>query len=308
MSEERCVLCNKPYDYEHYYLFGRGCLNNLYELLGIEKPPRGTKDKEMYLCNRIAWRNFKFFLSRNKKYELTQKYVALKYLDRINFNQYPYNNKNDVKEFDFNILIDDVKEKISKDIKSISIFSSKIIETISLKLNDVYDYYNDVLRFEEIIKEIQNLNLEELDQKLADDFLNALKFAFDVTKKETPVLYEGFYTIQYLFWELVIAGGLMTNMKLSAKLLRNALAPFGQDEVKDLDIVEKEYVDDIRKDDEFKNLKQYFTSFDSVPKSLLSMSLNNLGVASSEYGVLKTYEVRIKLTASYNERTDELTE
>ena len=36
----------------------------------------------------------------------------------------------------------------------------------------------------------------------------------------------------------------MTNMKLSAKLLRNALAPFGQDEVKDLDIVEKEYVDD----------------------------------------------------------------
>lgn len=54
MSEERCVLCNKPYEFEHYHLFGRGCLKNLYELLNISNPPRGTKDKEMYLCNRIA--------------------------------------------------------------------------------------------------------------------------------------------------------------------------------------------------------------------------------------------------------------
>ncbi len=55
MSEERCVLCNKPYEYEHYHLFGRGCLDNLYELLDIKKPYRKTKNLEKYLCNRIAW-------------------------------------------------------------------------------------------------------------------------------------------------------------------------------------------------------------------------------------------------------------
>ena len=78
-------------DYEIYNLFGRGCLNNLYDILKVTKPSRGTKDKEMYLCTTIAWRNHKFFLSRNKKYALIQKYVVLKYLNDINFNKYPYN-------------------------------------------------------------------------------------------------------------------------------------------------------------------------------------------------------------------------
>ena len=93
MVEERCVLCNKPYEYEHYNLFGRGCLRNQYELLEIPFPPRGTKDKELYLCTRIAWRNRKLFLNKGKKYELAQKYIALTYLKRINYNRYPFNIK-----------------------------------------------------------------------------------------------------------------------------------------------------------------------------------------------------------------------
>ena len=97
MNEERCILCNRPYDYENYKLFGRGCLSNLYELLGISKPPRGTKDKEMYLCNKIAHRNFKFFLSKKKKYKLAEKYIALKYLDKINFNKYASDMPRDLK-------------------------------------------------------------------------------------------------------------------------------------------------------------------------------------------------------------------
>lgn len=97
-------------------MFGRGCLSNLYNLLGIPNPPRGTKDKEMYLCNKIAHRNFKFFLSRNKKYKLTEKYIALKYLDNINFNKYSYSMPKESKDIDFNSFLDDIKEKISKDI------------------------------------------------------------------------------------------------------------------------------------------------------------------------------------------------
>ena len=122
MNEERCILCNRAYEYDKYKLFGRGCLSNLFELLGISKPPRGTKDREMYLCNKIAHKNFKFFLSKNKKYKLAEKYIALKYLDKINFNKYSYDMPRDSKDVDYNFFLDDIKEKISKDIKKISVF------------------------------------------------------------------------------------------------------------------------------------------------------------------------------------------
>ena len=367
MSEERCVLCNKPYEYEHYHLFGRGCLKNVYDLLNISNPPRGTKDKEMYLCNRIAWRNHKFFLSSRKKYTLTQKYVAIKYLDKINFNKYPYTNKSDIKEVDYNSFLDDVKEKISKDIKSISLFSSKIIETVSFRLHDIYELYNNVQRFEEIIKEIQNMNLEELDENIASGFLECLKFAFDITKRDAPILYDVYYVMQYMFWQIVVAGGLLADMKLSARLLTNSLCWFGEEpedilidsgdtittiveseefkskvkfliekycnngnifesnseENKDCSIEfnkhdllyaihgsptfiriekgeKKGWNIDIKISDtydftDFKNLKKYFTSNNSIPTSLLSTTLNNLGVVSSKYGVLKTYQVTINI-------------
>lgn len=47
MEEKRCILCNRTYEYEKYQLFGRGCLSNLYNLLNISNPPRGTKNKEI---------------------------------------------------------------------------------------------------------------------------------------------------------------------------------------------------------------------------------------------------------------------
>ena len=98
MEEKRCVLCNKPYNYK-YVMFGRGCLDNLYGLLEFSKPPRFIWNKESYLCTKIAWRNHKFFLNKNKKYALAQKYIALNYLNRMNLD-----------------FLDDIKEKILKDI------------------------------------------------------------------------------------------------------------------------------------------------------------------------------------------------
>lgn len=102
MDEKRCKLCNKPYEY-HYSLFGRGCLENIYKLLNFSNPPRIVWNKELYLCTRIAWRNHKFFLNKNKKYALAQKYIALKYLNKMNYD-----------------FLDDIKANISKDIKNAS--------------------------------------------------------------------------------------------------------------------------------------------------------------------------------------------
>lgn len=64
MSEKRCIICNKSFEH-HYSMFGRGCLDNLYELLGFSKPFR-IVNKERYLFTRIAWKNHKFFLIKIK--------------------------------------------------------------------------------------------------------------------------------------------------------------------------------------------------------------------------------------------------
>ncbi len=97
MDEKRCIICNKPYDY-HYSMCGRGCLDNLYSLLGFSKPFR-ILNKENYLCTRIAWRNHKFFLNKNKKQELAKKYIALNYLNKMNYSS-----------------LDNIKETIKNDI------------------------------------------------------------------------------------------------------------------------------------------------------------------------------------------------
>lgn len=350
MTEKRCKLCNKPYEH-HYSLFGIGCLENIYELLNFSKPSRIVWNKEWYLCTKIAWKNHKFFLSKKKKYALAQKFIGLNYLNKMNLNS-----------------LDDVKEKILKDIKSISIFSKNIKENISFTLNDVYKLYNYSQRFDEIIKEFQNIKVEELDEKIAKDFIERLSFIFDKTKISNPISYAVFYSMQYIFWQIVVVGGLLADMKLSAKLLNNSLIPFGK-EPSDLNIdddetikliVESEafkkkikqliekygqegkfvlndyenkdilirfdksdlllalhdatmFVSAVKNEDntwnleieindtydftDFKDLKEYVDSNKKcidIFEDIFSTLLNNLGVVSSEYGVIKTYDVKIK--------------
>ena len=360
MNERRCILCDRAYEYDKYQLFGRGCLSNLYNLLDVSNPPRGTKDKEMYLCNKIAHRNFKFFLSKKKKYKLAEKYIALKYLDKINFNKYSYNMPKESEDIDYNSFLDDIKEKILKDIKKISVFSKEFVDSIFFKLNEIYELYNDVQRFEEIINLIKNKEWKKLDEKASEQFIEGLSFIFDVTKKNSPILYAGFYTMQYMFWEIVVVGGLLADFKLSAALLQKSLVNFGEKSSDKIEITDekitdivvnneefkvminelikqfgnenielKEYHADFvgsdlflalhgvninlngnKKDDgtwdlkvelidkydftDFKRLKEYMTSTDSILKSIFSTTLNNLGVASSEYGVIRPYEFTMK--------------
>lgn len=356
MEEKRCILCNKPYDH-NYVMFGRGCLENLYELLGISKPPRIIKNKEMYLCNRIAWKNHKFFLNKKKKYDLAQKYIALNYLNRMNY------------EF-----LDDIKEKILKDINSISAFSKNIAESISFTLNDIYKLFNYSQRFDELINEFQNINWEEVDEKVAENFIKSMSFIFDVTKKSDPISYAMFYSMQYTFWQIVVVGGILTNMKLSARLLTNSLSLFGK-QPSDMLIEDNETITTIldsesfkdrinqllkkygegkeefivdnnaptedilisfeksdllyalhdatmlvkaNKDKEdkwnfeieiidtydftdFKSLKEYADSDKSKFTDILSTTLNNFGVVSSKYGVIKAYNIKIKFETKEGE-------
>ena len=350
--EKRCVLCNKPYNYK-YAMFGRGCLDNLYGLLELSKPPRFIWNKESYLCTKIAWKNHKFFLSKNKKYDLAQKYIALNYLNRMNYG-----------------FLDDIKEKILKEINSISAFSNSIVNTNSFTLNDIYKLFNYTQKFDKLIKELQNINWEDVDKKIAENFINSMSFIFDVSKKSDPISYTVFYSMQYTFWQIVVIGGMLKNKKLSARLLSNSLTLFGK-EPEDLTIQDsitdnllkksavfkntikeltekygsvtgmfdlKDYEKDgvllkfeggdllyslhkatmfvkaIKNEDntwnlegeindtydftEFKDLKEYVDNKEEILTDIFSTLLNNFGVVSYEYGVIKKYDVKIKFDFS----------
>ena len=349
MDEKRCILCNKPYNYK-YEMFGRGCLDNLYNLLGFSKSPRIIWNKELNLCTKIAWKNHKFFLNKKKKYALAQKYIALTYLNMMNYE-----------------ALNDIKEQISNDIKNIKMFSKNIVETISFSLNDIYKLFNYSQKFNKILKEIKKVIWEEVDEKVAEDFIKSLSFIFDEAKKTNPISYAVFYSMQYTFWQVVVVGGILADMKLSARLLSNSLAIFGH-QPHDLVINDEETITDIQTSEEFnnkikeliekyckdkdkfvgnsldnedckiefnnkdlflsihgsptnivieknedetwnvnmeiidtydftdfKNLKEYMTSNNSLLMSIFSSILNNFGVASSEYGLIKPYKVTIKV-------------
>lgn len=356
MEEKRCLLCNKPYDYK-YKMFGRGCLDNIYGELGIRKPPRFVWNKELYLCTKVAWKNHKYFLSKTKKYDLTQKYIALNYLKNMNFD-----------------ALRNIEEKMLKDIKNITPFSKDTVELMNFSLNDIYKLFNYYQKFEKIIKDFQNINWNDIDVKVANGYIKSLSFIFDITKKNNPISYTVFYSMQYMFWQVVVIGGLFTNKPLSAKLLTNSLSIFGK-EPSDLviedenikktllespifkkklkQLIEKygekknEFIVDekspredtlIRFDDadllyalhdatllvkgtrnennkwnleieikdtydftDFKDLREYADEEEGKLRDIISTTLNNLGVASSEYGVIKTYNVKIKFETKEGE-------
>lgn len=271
-------------------------------------------------------------------------------------------------------FLDGIKAKISNDIRSISVFSKNIVESISFTLNDIYKLFNYSQKFHQLIKEFQNINWEQVDEKIAENFIKSMSFIFDVTKKLNPISYVVFYLMQYKFWQIVVVGGILTNMKLSARLLTNSLSPFGKQPsnmfIEDDETIttildsesfknrinqllekygedKEEFIVDnnaptedilisfekkdllyalhnatmlvkANKDKEdkwnfeieiidtydftdFKNLKEYADSNKSKFTDILSSTLNNFGVISSKYGVIKTYNIKIKFKTKEGE-------
>lgn len=267
-------------------------------------------------------------------------------------------------------LLDDIKEKIKNDINCISILSKEIKNTIFFTLNDIYKLYNYSQKFDNLIKELQSVDWEKIDKEIAENFIKSMSFIFDVNKKVNPISYAVFYSMQYIFWQVVVIGGILTEKTLSAKLLSNSLTLLGkepenlviEDKVTDKLLMEsiafndkikeltdrygnengefdlKDYEKDgvplrfeggdllyslhkatmfvkaIKNEDgtwrlegeindtydftEFKDLKEYADNKEAIITDIFSTLLNNFGVASSAYGVIKTYEVKIKFNFS----------
>ena len=205
-EEKRCIICNKPYDYQ-YDLFGRNCLMNLYTQLNVSNP-RFISNKEKHLCNVIAHRNFKFFLGKNKKYALIENYIALDYLKKM-----------DLKS------VENIKPKLTENIKNISIFKRYAKSMLPIySLNDFYKIYNDYIDFKNLLNEIIKSNNKNFDETI----LKGFSIIFDANKVSMPLYYSIFYEMQYMFWEIVVIGGLLANMKLSAYLMQISLTNSGE--------------------------------------------------------------------------------
>ena len=205
-EEKRCIICNRPYNYK-YDLFGRNCLMKLYTQLNISNF-RFFSNKEKHLCNVIAHRNFKFFLGKNKKYALTENYIALDYLKKMNLK-----------------AGEDIKVKLSENIKNISIFK-KYTEAMlpPYLLNDFYKIYNDYIDFENVLNE----NMQSDNKNFDETILKGFSIIFDASKISMPLYYAMFYEMQYIFWETVVIGGLLANMKLFAYLMQISLTNSGE--------------------------------------------------------------------------------
>ena len=307
MEEKRCLLCNKPYDYK-YKMFGRGCLDNIYGILDFHKPPKFVWNKEAYLCTKIAWKNHKYFLTKKKKYDLAQKYIAFNYLEKMNLE-----------------ALNDVKTRLTNDINNITTFSKSRTELISFTLNDIYKLYNYYQKFEKIIKDFQNIDWEKIDKETAKKLIKSISFIFDITKKSNPISYAVFFSMQYIFWQVVVVGGILCKMKqliqkygegknefivddsapsedisitFDSKDLLFALhnatvfvkAQKNEDDIWEMEVQIKDTYDFT----DFKNLKEYADNKDGILEDILSTTLNNLAVVSSEYGVIKIYDLEIK--------------
>ena len=258
MSKKKCKLCNKTFSHS-YNLFGRGCFNAECDLLNIAIP-KSEKDKEKYFCNEIARKLNKYGISQSKKYDLTEKYLTLQYLNKIKYGDLSKEKRILKKEIDNISFSKSVKEMVDK------LVENKVQNTIdvwspTITLNKTYKLYKITLKFNQKLtllkKELEKAkNDEERDAVVEKYLLEDLKFVFDITKIGIPIYYNATVNILGDKYE--------DKWRLSIML-------------KD----KYDFTDPRLKDSEYK-------------KSPLGSILNNCGVVSQQYGVIRPYNVFIE--------------
>ena len=231
----------------------------LYTQLNISNS-RIILNKEKHLCNVIAHRNFKFFLGKNKKYALTENYIALDYLKRM-----------DLKS------VEDMKFKLTENIKNISIFKRYTKSMLPMySLNDFYKIYNDYIDFKNLLNE----NIKSKDKDFDETILKGFSIIFDANKISMPLYYSIFYEMQYMFWEIVVIGGLLANMKLSAYLMQISLTNSGEYEKEEniLTIEDQHITKILFENEEFKEkINSLLTSSDiNIKNKLIRFSEKDL--------------------------------
>lgn len=340
-----CLLCKRDMKVSDD-IFGKGCVQNIYSFLGL-KMPRKVKMREETLYKNIMRLTNTRTINTNQKIWLTDRYLTYQYLDRI-----PYGNFNSI------------KKQIDYDIQNIKQIKSTEgpKSTKSMSINQAYDLYKKVIKFQEGIQKIRNRNYTDEDG--IKTIITSISFIFNMSKNKSQYEKNSFKAMQYAFWQTIIGmGGRYAGFSISAEFLQHSLEKSPNDLViaegrvvqeilddesfkKNLnDIINKygkddnEFIFDSAKDNSFpmnfndkdlyfaihsaslyiegkkingkwnlkvklhdrydysrpKNLFEHYNDTSSIAKSLLSSTLYNLASFSVHSGVMKEYDIDIKI-------------
>ena len=234
-KQKKCKLCNKKYNANNR-MYGNGCLNNLYRLTGIEKF-KGIDDDELYLYNAVLIKLGKTNCGEKVGY-FCESYFSMKLFDNLKF----------IKS---DIINNEIKWCIENNRKPI------------MKLNTAYRVTNILKRNKKKLTIFSDDAKDKLIDKATLKFFN---YYFKKLKSVDKDDYEVYYYIQFLFWKLVVIGGLLVQFKLSSKLLSHSVTVI-DDEASTLLI--NDYTND---DDIIKTLKN-----DTGLKEKIKIILNKYG-------------------------------
>ena len=301
---KKCKPCGKTFNNNNYQLFGISCFKTICELLGVVIPKNiKEKDKEKYLCSLIAKKLNKKRLTIKQKQYLTELYIATLFIDKIEY-----------------VNLNKLKKKIQKQIDNMNFFTGIFLpnKDLSMVLYSMYNLYNATDTFKKNLAEIEKMHREEkIDDNVKDDkkVIQYFQYIFKNKKILNPKEYALNYYRQYIFWETVINGGLLFNYKFA---IHNAEVIVEGNKNKDnkwdlkIEILDRfdfidfifpeEYNDKYKEISENENKTQKQKVVSSM-KNGLGYTLNNMALASVQYGVLKEYDVKINFSI-YNYRTE----
>lgn len=223
-----CMLCERDMK-KCKNRFGSGCINNIYNFLNIDKPARG-KDKEQVLYKNIMKKTKISRINKEQKAWLTDRYLTYQYLDKLHYG-------------DFSKL----KEQINIDVENANKVKNfeDMISTKKIRLKEAYALYKKERKFERDIKELKENNSDKEWITLIVGF----SYVFNMYRNKKQYEKNHSKEMQYAFWQTVIeVGGKYAKFDISADFLQHSL----EEKPEDLYITKGKVVDEIKKDNQFK--------------------------------------------------------
>ena len=229
---QECFLCKRNMR-KSRYLFGSGCINNVYNFLELEKP-KYSKDKEKFLYKSIINRTQNTGINSNQKIWLTDRYLTYQYLNKLHYG-------------DYEIVKREIKEDINN-IKRVEAFE-RLVTARKIQLKEAYDLYKKERKFEtslENLKENKDNKDEDARIKL---LVTSFNYIFNMYRNRNQYGQNIAKAMAYSFWQTVIeVGWEYANFDIAADFLQHSL----EENPENILITEGKVVDKINGDENFK--------------------------------------------------------
>lgn len=226
-----CMLCERDMK-KSKNQFGNGCINNIFKFLDIKKPNR-CKSKEQLLYKSIMNRTSILGINKEQKIWLTDRYLTYQYLDKLHYGNF-----------------EKLKEQINTDIENVNKVEKfeEMITTKKMKLKEAYDLYKRERKFEDNLNKLESNDYGDEDEEFKL-LIASFIFIFNMYGNKNQYEKSHFKAMQYAFWQTVIeVGRRYAKFTISADFLQHSL----EEKPKDLHIIEGKVVDEIKKDNQFK--------------------------------------------------------